>query len=470
MRFVSRHRLRLVVKGGGHSYHGGSSAPDSLLIWTRDLEAIELHDAFVPKGSDEPAVPAVSVGAGCIWRDVYDAVTTKGNRYVQGGGCTTVGVAGLVQCGGFGSFSKAFGTAAAGLIEAEIVTADGRIRTVNANRDPDLFWALKGGGGGTWGVVTRLTLKTHPLPTTFGAVNWQVTAASDLAYRELLVRFVTLYAEKLFNPHWGEQVSARSNNRLDVAMVFQGLNEAVALEAWRDLTDFVVAHPGDYRIDSPMQILALPANRFWDGRYLQDTVPGAIAWDERPGVPKRQWWWAGSTGEVGTFWHGYESSWLPASLLYSGQRRRLVDAWFAASRYWTTTFHFNKGLAGAPPEAIQATRNTAINPTVLNSFALAIIAMDGPSAYRTQPDLNAARSDLENIHLAMIELRRAAPNSGSYLPQSDFDLVNWRSAYWGHHADRLDATKARYDPDDLFIVHHGVGSQRWSSDGFCLLG
>src|SRR6185295_2790187 len=118
-------------------------------------------------------------GAGCIWGRVYDAVTTHGGRYVQGGGCTTVGVAGLVQGGGFGSYSKAYGLAAASLLEAEIVTADGEIRVVNACRDPDLFWALKGGGGGTFGVVTRLTLRTRDLPEFFGGAHGTIRAASD---------------------------------------------------------------------------------------------------------------------------------------------------------------------------------------------------------------------------------------------------------------------------------------------------
>ena len=74
----------------------------------------------------------MSVGAGCVWMHVYDAVTTKGGRYVQGGGCGTVGVAGLIQSGGFGSFSKRYGLAAAGLLEAEVVTADGEVRIANA--------------------------------------------------------------------------------------------------------------------------------------------------------------------------------------------------------------------------------------------------------------------------------------------------------------------------------------------------
>jgi hypothetical protein len=171
--FAREKRLRLVVKGGGHSYLGTSNAPDSLLIWTRAMNKVTLHDAFIGQGcaGRVAPVPAVSAGAGAMWMDLYQAVTTEGGRYVQGGSCTTVGVAGLVQSGGFNSFSKRFGTAAAGLLEAEIVTADGRVRVVNECNHPDLFWALKGGGGGTFGVVTRVTLRTHELPRFFGAAG-----------------------------------------------------------------------------------------------------------------------------------------------------------------------------------------------------------------------------------------------------------------------------------------------------------
>ena len=165
--FAREHNLRLVVKGGGHSYQGTSNAPDSLLVWTRNMKDVVLHDAFVASGCEGKAAPtrAVSVGAGAIWAHVYDAVSTKGGGYVQGGGCMTVGVAGLIQSGGFGSFSKAYGLAAGSLRQAEVVTADGTVRLANASTNPDLFWALKGGGGGSLGVVTRLTLR---VPTVGG--------------------------------------------------------------------------------------------------------------------------------------------------------------------------------------------------------------------------------------------------------------------------------------------------------------
>src|SRR6516225_6711691 len=182
--FARENKLRLVVKGGGHSYQGTSCAPDSLLVWIREMNAISLHEAFLGQGCEkaQSPQPAVSVGAGALWLAACEAVTTRGGRYVQGGGCTTVGVAGLIQSGGFGSFSKKYGLAAAGLLEAEVVTADGLARIANARTNPDLFWGLKGGGGGRRGIVTRLTLRTRELPQFFGGAIGTIRARSDTAF------------------------------------------------------------------------------------------------------------------------------------------------------------------------------------------------------------------------------------------------------------------------------------------------
>ncbi len=212
--FARENNLRLAVRGGGHSYQGTSNAPDSLLIWTRHMHDITLHDAFVPQGCEHvmQPQPAVTLGAGTIGIQAYDAVTTKGGKYVQGGGCLTVCLGGLISGGGFGSYSKHYGTAAGSLLEAEVVTADGQIRIANASMNPDLFWALKGGGGGTFGVMSRMTVRMHELPEYFGVANFNVKASSDDAYRGLIREFVSFYREHLFNDHWGEQAHVRPDN------------------------------------------------------------------------------------------------------------------------------------------------------------------------------------------------------------------------------------------------------------------
>jgi FAD/FMN-containing dehydrogenase len=464
LRFARAHNLRLVVRGGAHSYLGCSTAPDSLMVWTRRMRQVTVHEAFRPLGSRAAAVAAVSLGAGCIWLDAYKAVTTEAGRYVQGGGCTTVGCAGLVQGGGFGSHSKAYGTVAASLLEAEIVTADGHVRVVNAVREPDLFWALKGGGGGTFGVVTRLTLATHPLPETFGGMQARIRAKSDEAYRRLLARFLELYATNLHNPHWGEQVRAGPDNRLDVQMVFQGLTPAEARAAWAPLVAFCDAAPGDYEGHKGLLALAMPARHFWDAEFLRKNLPpGVIRLDDRPGASPANFWWGGDGEQVGAYWHAYASVWLPASLLTPAGRERLADAWFAASRHHGVSFHFNKGLSGASADVLAAARDTATNPQVLDAFALAITASAGPPAWpgtpTPTPNPLVAKVGKAQVDAAIGALRAAAPGAGAYVNECDYFQPDWRRAFWGPNYARLERIKRRYDPTGLFTVHHGVGSE-----------
>lgn len=468
--FAREHNLRLVIKGTGHSYLGTSNAPDSLLIWTRAMNKVTLHDSFVGKGCDGrvPPVPAVSTEAGAMWMDLYNAVTTEGGRYVQGGGCTTVGVAGLIQSGGFGSFSKGFGTAASGLLEAEVVTADGLVRTVNACTDPDLFWALKGGGGGTFGVITRLTLRTHDLPKFLGYASGKIKATSDAAFTQLIAHFIRFYRENLFNPHWGEQVKFAPDNTLQISMVSQDLDDAQVMAVWQSFFEWVNSSPKDFTVMSPLRSGAEGARGWWNVAANPSMIK-----DTREGVPQHHGWWRGDQGQVGAFIHGQDSLWLSASLLEDNRQRHLVGALFAASRHKEIQLHINKGLAGAPPEALEATRKTATNPAVVDAFTLVIIA-DGqrpayPGLERPAIDLAEARKDAHEIDLAAAELRKIAPNAGSYVSESNYFNRSWQHEYWGKNYSRLLAIKTKYDPDGLFFVYHGVGSEDWSSDGFTRL-
>jgi FAD/FMN-containing dehydrogenase len=473
--FARRHSLRLVVKGGGHSYQGTSSAPDSLLVWTRHMNRVELQSAFVGQrceGRHAPQ-PAVTIGPGAMWMDAYRAVTTEGGRYVQGGMCTTVGVAGLVQSGGFNSFSKRYGSAAAGLLEAEVVTADGRARIANACVNPDLFWALKGGGGGTFGVVTGLTLRTRELPEFFGAVVGHIHASSDSAYRALIARALDFYRTALFNPHWGEQMLFRPDNTLSLTLLFQDLNQQQAAGIWAPFLEWIRARP-EYSITQEVRILTLPARKLWDADYMRKAVPGAQIADDRPGAPASQVFWVDDRDEAGQFLHAYKSAWLPAGLLQDGKFPGLVEAIFASTRHWGVSLHFNKGLAGAPAEEIAAAKDTATNPAVLEAFALAIIASIGPPAYPGMPgpkrDLAEARVKAAQVGAAMDAILAVAPGAGAYVSESDYFQSDWQQAFWGDNYARLAAVKRKYDPEGLFVVHHGVGSEMWSRDGFTRVG
>ncbi len=469
--FARENRLRIAIKGGGHSYFGNSCAPDSLLIWPRRMDRIELHDSFIGQGCEgrTSARPAVSVGAGCVWMHVYQAVMARAGRYVQGGGCATVGVAGLVQSGGFGSFSKKFGTAAGSLLEAEIVTADGRVQIANACTNPELFWALKGGGGGSFGVVTRLTLETHDLPETLGACYMTLRAASDIAFRRLIRRLVGFYADHLFNPHWGEKISIRPNRTIEIGMVFQGLSETQAHAVWKPFLDWLRQMP-DMSLAGEPRILALPGRQLFDPTAQKER--GLVIADDRAGASPDNVFWTGDQAEAGQFMHAYHSAWLPAALLQRRNQVRLTETLHAAARHFSIHLHCNKGLAGAPPEAIARSRDTATNPVMLDAFALLIIASNSQPRYPgiagREPELALARRRARAVNRAVAEVYRLVPKAraGAYVSESNYFDKEWQQSYWGPNYRRLRAVKEAYDPEGLFFVHNGVGSEGWSRDGF----
>jgi hypothetical protein len=160
---------------------------------------------------------------------------------------------------------------------------------------------------------------------------------------------------------------------------------------------------------------------------------------------------------------------MPASLIEDDSQERLAQALLAASRHKDIELHFNKGLAGGPREAVEATRDTATNPAVLNAFALAIVGDAGggyPGVRGHEPDVEAGRKSRQEIHKCVNELRSIVPDDGAYVSESNFFQENWQQAYWGSNYAPLASVKRKYDPTGLFFVHNGVGSEQWSEDGF----
>ena len=163
-------------------------------------------------------------------------------------------------------------------------------------------------------------------------------------------------------------------------MVFQGLTQAQATDVWRPFFDWVGAAPRDFEMASAPRIVAVPARALWDAPLLKRF--GVVSADARSGAPEGNVFWAGDAEQVGQFLHGYQSTWLPARLLEAPSIDALATALFAGTRHWGFALHFNKGLAGAPPEEVAAARDTAMNPAVLDAFALVSAAR--PSCRRTR--------------------------------------------------------------------------------------
>jgi hypothetical protein len=153
VRRVRGHGVPLAARAGGHSYAGFSTPDHGVVV---DLSALK----GITVSSDGTAV----VGAGVKLLDLYSALAAHG-RALPAGSCPTVGVAGSTLGGGIGVVARAYGLTCDHLKSATVVTADGALHTVDGNHDADLFWALRGGGGGNGGIVTSFTFGTVPAPT-----------------------------------------------------------------------------------------------------------------------------------------------------------------------------------------------------------------------------------------------------------------------------------------------------------------
>jgi hypothetical protein len=217
-------------------------------------------------------------------------------------------------------------------------------------------------------------------------------------------------------------------------------------------------------------IVDMPARKWWDAAFRKEYAPTSMISDPRPGAPSGDFSWTSDHDMIGAFWRAFETLWLPSALLEMAQQQRLADGLFAATRHWSLEIQFDKGLAGAPEDAIAASRDTATNPAVLTAFGLALVGSFGPPAYPGipgyAPDLVDAHAEAAMVGNAMGELRRFVPVAASYVSESNFFEKDWQRSYWGANYERLLAVKRRYDPDGLFFVHHGVGSEDWSMDGF----
>jgi hypothetical protein len=165
LKFAQDNNIRLVIHNTGHDFAGKSSGAGSLSLWMHNLKDIE----FIHWGDEHYTGKAVRIGAGVQGFEVNAAAHNQGLQVVTGE-CPTVGVAGgYTQGGGHSALSSRHGMAADQALQYEVVVPSGEVLIANRYRNSDLYWALSGGGGGTYGVVLSLTSKAHPDVPTSGA-------------------------------------------------------------------------------------------------------------------------------------------------------------------------------------------------------------------------------------------------------------------------------------------------------------
>jgi FAD/FMN-containing dehydrogenase len=182
------HGVPLRARSGGHSYAGYSTLSGGMVLDLRNLRGISI----------DTRKRTATIGAGSQLIDVYSALAARGLT-IPAGSCPSVGIAGHALGGGMGLAGRQFGLTADNILSARIVTADGLLRTADKNTNPDLYWALRGGGGGNFGVVTGFTFRVHPVPRTVAGftVSWPWSQAAD-----------ALAAWQAWGPHARSQITS----------------------------------------------------------------------------------------------------------------------------------------------------------------------------------------------------------------------------------------------------------------------
>ena len=272
--------------------------------------------------------------------------------------------------------------------------------------------------------------------------------------------------DALFNPHWGEQAILEPDNTLKISMVMQGITGPESREVWKPFFDFVKASAQDYTIVEELRAGARSGNRV----VASSMKGGSLIHDPRAGVPKHRGWWKGDAIRLAFSSPALIPSGSPLPCSRNESKRVWPKRFLPAAELTLLRYTSTKGLAGASAEVVSAAKQTATNPLVANAFALVIIANADKPAYPGLPGATIsrenARRDAQAVDRAIAELRKLVPHSGSYVSESNYFNQSWQEAFWGANYPRLQAVKAKYDPNGLFFVHHGVGSETWSADGF----
>lgn len=416
--FARRTAVPVVARGGGHGYAGWSTRTGALVVDVGAMAGTEIDG------------DGVRVGAGARLGDVNAALAARGLA-VPTGLCPSVGIAGLTLGGGLGLASRAYGATCDRLTAAEVVTPDGTVREVSADRDPELFWALRGGGGGNFGVVTAFRLRTHPAgDCAFAELHWPAADSAPVLHGW------QRWLAGLPDPLWSQvEFTVGAGSGVPPPAV-----RVVSLDGRTEL---------DRQLTRLVDLVGRPERDAWSVvRSYGDTVrtlsgclersaaqcrlPGTLPGRDPGGLLGRDSYAARSD-----FWSG------------AGLPDAAVGAVLAALRRHGTA---------VPPGGVGVVQFDGVCGGALNrtgAFDTAFVHRDSAflGQYLASWPRSATAADAAR-HQAWLDglwqdLRPWA-SGRAYQNYADPRLDGWREAYYGPNLPRLQGVRRAYDPDRLF--------------------
>ncbi|KLO17643.1 FAD-binding domain-containing protein [Schizopora paradoxa] len=433
VKFASEHNLRIAVKASGHDFLGRSTAKGSLLLWTHHLQNITFTDSFVVGGKNLGS--AMTVGSGVPANTLYEATKQVGKFFVGPNTATAVPAGGYVQGAGHSAFSTSLGLGADNALEFEIVIANGTLLKVNEVENSDLFFALRGGGAGSWGVVISATLQTFP---TFTAVNHNIeflitTNESAQALAEIHARHIFDWTPVGAGQYFSFFFGGSLGNAMTVSTFFPNMTEAQANASMKPFLDDVVAANLNVSV-LELDVSTMSANDFMfsaDDQFGINDILGSRL------IPMEAY-----RTNVEAIGQGIKE------LLELGVPEIL-----------------GHNLIGGKV-AENADIGNAVNPKWRTAQTHLIATATWPDSV-SPAGVEAIKQQMTHQLVPILVKMTNETDSGAYSNEADVREPDFQTTFFGINYPKLKSIKEKYDPNGLFIVQAGVGSEDWDTAGVC---
>ncbi|KAK0229643.1 FAD-binding domain-containing protein [Armillaria nabsnona] len=404
--FSRRTGVHVVVKNTGHDYMGRSSGPGTLGIWTHHLKSISYNKALIPQGCESTAdpVPAVTFGSGVQFSDVLE-FANENNLTIPGGSDATVGVGGgYLQGGGHSPLSNIFGLAVDRVLEYEVVVPNGDLLIANECQNPDLFFALRGGGGGTFGVVMQVTTRALPRAE---LVTVSATFKPTTSIKRFL-EFAIPYSVGWASDGWSGYIYTAGLFHLSKLET----TEDKALTYMAPLKTFL-----EEELDIDLQVSTSHSYGEFHEKYLHLSSVG---------LPKC----------IPVF---PASRLIPAET-FSDSPKELLSTLMQLINTLPASFIFANAPYAFPGDGktsvTDAWRRSIWDVTFGQVWDYSASPAQQEKAYR---DLSGS----------MDPLRAITPGGGTYGNEADVYEPDWERAFWGENYEELVSVKRKYDPEHL---------------------
>ncbi|KAF6820887.1 FAD binding domain protein [Colletotrichum plurivorum] len=441
LRFAKKRNLRVTIKNTGHNGSGRNLGFGSLSIWTHNMKQTHFHETFQPMSSNtnttwKGSQMAITIGAGIQDGEIYDFA--KNNNVVAVGGTNAdVGVVGWATGGGHGFLTGEYGMGADNILEAAIVTPAGDLITANACQNDDIYWAIRGGGGGTFGVIVNMTVMAYPVPrmTVLGLNISANNGTSTKAWWKFMAQLHGLLPAlqdqgvKGYYAITGPPSSATISLRGSL-FLWNAANDTVdkVMEPVRQL---LAANNGTVTGSAPV----IPITSFFDlltampvsESVGKETAITAARFISRKVVTEDQDLLAEVLAEVGT------QAVAPAD--------------------------------GSPNPSMSGSMTISHDPVdnaLSPAWRDAVVHLITSTGWRDSlPQANVSRLVSDSTYGKLNALRKLDPGSGTYLNEANPFEPGWQWSFFGPNYGRLRAIKEKYDPEGLLWCPGCVGSEHW---------